>query len=1115
MLDLTVRTITMGPLHTMSEDPKTSSIPGKEDAAAELSPVENAVSKNVSFVSSSTTHRQPGEIPAFRQTRLQGISGKVELETTSLKNEASISSGTATTRLTSDGSAESLSPFAKPQSEEVEFVTGQTSPSWRSKLGSKLYGRNTEMEMLQKEYVTCLENPTRMIVLSGARGSGKTTLVQRSLQRCAAKGYFVMGKFDQLSSVTPYSAFVMAFDELVEKIQERGDVETEAFCGAVKTALGNQKSVLTSMIPSIHQILGDIRENSTDNVLSTNAEQTGTRFGFAVRALLRAFCSKAKPVVLFLDNMEYADSCSLDLLYSLAVDKENEGLILVVAAEESAGPDCFLPVRLRAANEIGFSTVKIHVAKLPEAAIRSMLNNVLLLDESDCSELAHMIFENTDGSMFQATLLLDRLQQKGILNVDVTSGMATVTKEKEKIALKNVSCRLLIMEQMMKLPSRARDVLKVASCLGSKFEVRLIQDVLGFEVRSVLDALVCGGMLHKDYSGSVYDFETEEIQRVAYEELTPGDQRGRLHVEVARRIWRKLSEDDLEKYVFLVLYQFHASSHLIKRDEEQEAVATLCLHAGHKAAKVSSFHIAAKHLELGLSVINSSDPRQWRNKYELMLALHNAAAEMHMCTANVERMDVILEAVFDHARTYSDKLQAFNTRIGSLSYLERQGEAVDLGVQVLKELGEPFPTRMCSAALLSEFKSVKKLLKGKTDEQLLRIPFIAEKTKLQCLQVLNVMVLPALMDRPRLTPFVMLKVMKITLQYGLSALASPSFAIYGMLCIVASNDFESALRFANLSLAVLEKFKSIEYLPRVSAAIYACIMPWIQPLKESMEPLLKAYQVGLETGDLEFSALCSNLYNLIGMETGKPLHELDRGWREFQGAMVLHRQGASLTMLLPHIQMIHHLMGLTTDPLSAKGDVIDFDDLYKNAATIAKLGIKECRMQLHFLFNDFQGASNFLVSRSELSLAPPSPERTTMLYYVALISIATARAGVRARRNVREARKCLKELKAWARTCPENFINKVLLVEAELASIQNKIQLAHEKYICAISLAQTHGFTQDNALALELFARHQFSLNRTVEARSNFEKACEQYEKWGALAKVHQLREHMNSLVPL
>eukprot|EP00977_Amphora_coffeiformis_P016260 scaffold4976_cov161-Amphora_coffeaeformis.AAC.6 len=988
-------------------------------------------------------------------------------------------------------------------------------PSWRETMRGKLYHRSREEASLLHDFKES-QSRQQLLLISGASGTGKSRFVQSVLQHKCGNGYFLTGKFDRHSSATtPYSAYVRALTELTGMVLDRGADEIRAVHEAIESAVGSeQKWVLTSMVPALEQILGH-----ANVVVDTNkkSDQAAIRFNYALRASLRAICSKEKPLVLFLDDLHNCkDNCSLDVLYSLAVDDDygSEGLILVAACDDSSvTPDSYLASKLRDMEDNNITITNIPLRNFAEEDIQVLLNDAVELDEANCTDLAQITYERTQGNILHVVEFLRWLEIMGILTVEPSSKRMVFDFEKAKNFSIPDKCRGLILDQMMKLPQHTQDVLKVAACLGFTLNERLIQFVLDFDIYPILGDLLQQGFLTLDPSATIYVFEHDEVQRAAYT-LIADHERERLHLEIARRIWRKLSEEELTNHLFLLLAHFKIGKALIRREQEQVAVATLCLHAGLRAAKASSFQLAADNLEVGLYLMN--DPRLWRSEYELVLNLHNSAGECHMCTGNVERMEDILEEVFAHARTENDKLQAFLTRIYAFSYGERQIDAIDLGVKVLKDLGEKFPRRLCLASLVAEYKGVKKLICGKTDEQLLRAPRITNETKLQCLQLLNVIILPCIMERPKFAPFVLLKVMQITLQHGLSALAPAAFATFGMLCLAACDDCDEAHRFAKLSLILLDQFKSLEYLPRVYAAVYGCVFPWIRPIKEVVQPLLKAHLVGLETGDIEFAGLCSNLSTMYAMESGTPLQDIDRNFRVFSEKMKTYRQESHLRVALPNIQMIHHLMGLTEDPLSSRGDLTDFDELYRDAeekgSFASAVAIRYCRAVLHYLFNDYHTASTFCISRKELGMVAPTCERSTGFFYLCLISLAMVRDGVNRRSNLGEARKAIKFMNSWARRCPENFMNKVFLMEAELASVQKKNALAYEKYICAISLAQTNGLVQDAALSCELLARHLYALGQASKAQKHFERACEFYTGWGALGKKRQLVAYMISL---
>jgi predicted ATPase len=1014
-------------------------------------------------------------------------------------------------RAASEGSTESqtaahTAPLSTPPAPAIAIAAP---PCWRSKLQSKLYCRTSQEAILRRNFETrCCASS--FLLISGPSGTGKTRLAG-TLAPLVGPGYFLRGQFDPRALPAPYAAFVTALTDFSDKVMARGPAEVKAVREAIETAVGREKGVLTSLIPSLARILGESSEATEKTVKKT--EDGAQRFNFALRMSLRSIFSKEKPLVLFLDDLEHADRCSLDVLYSLATDHDSDGLVLIGACDDSVQADSYLAGRLRDMEDRGKTSIcNIPLKNLSEADICSMLDDTLGLAHSDGLFLARITHAQTEGNMLYIVQFLSWLQMSGILSADPIAGRWLLDSSLANAEVIVCSCHKFLTDTMNKLPTQDQEVLKVAACLGPTFDESLIEIVLGTDVHDTVQDLVNRNLLGRTPSGALLQYENTSLQKAAYG-LISEPERELFHLEIGRRIWRTLSSEDVDLSLYALLAQMNIGRSLIKRAQEQVAVATLCLHAGNRAAKASSFRIAGYYLEFGLYLL---DDHRWRTDYDLLLALHYAAAEMMVCTGDTERMEELLEEILSHARTEGDKVQAYSIRMYSLSCSGRKGEALDLGVKVLMGLDEFFPRRMCLHRMITEYKSVHKLLRGKTDEQLLRIPNCTDESKLQALRVLSVMVLPCLIDRPKFTPFVLLKIMKITLQHGLSVLASCAFGTYGLLCIAAVGDATQASRFARLSLTLLDRYHAVEYLPRVYAAVYGCVWGWSNPIREVLAPLLKAHTIGLETGDIEFSGLCANLYCMYAMDAGVRLSEIEGRWKGFHEIMVSTRQEDLLHMAMPHVQMLHHYMGLSEDPLSAKGDLLDFDEYFKEVSKRGNVststGIRSCRMMICYTFGDYEGASEFALDARELWLAPPSLERSTGFFFVALVCLQAVRDGRQVRKNLSGAKRALKLLKGWARRCPENFMEKVFLIEAELASIKKKNCVAYEKYVCAISLAQTNKFPQLAGMSCERMARHLFALGKTTEAQGFFEKACEFYRQWEAWGKVKHLEAEIASM---
>lgn len=735
------------------------------------------------------------------------------------------------------------------------------------------------------------------------------------------------------------------------------------------------------------------------------------------------------------------------------------------------------------------------------------------LPSSPSWSLTQLVWHHTQGNPSDVIEFVCWLRDADLLYRDESAGGAWNWDTDEiALTLNTRPVRDFVLDKLERLPEPVQDVLKVSACLGPRLDCQLLEFVLAVPVATALRAAAARGAISPDPARGGYAFEHDGVQAAAYA-LIPEPDRERFHLEVGRRMWRKMDEDTVDRHLFTLLSQLRLGRRLISREGEKIAVATLCLHAGIKAARSSTFRTALVYLELGIGLL---DAESWRRHYELTLALHNAAAEMAMCTAQFERMNEMVDSVLEHAKLLFDKTQAYATRIYALGVTNKQKEAIETGFEVLRGLGEQMPRRFCRRSAKHELISVQRLLRGKSDEQLLRMPVLVDKEKLACLQILNLNFLNALLTQPHFVPFITLKMMKLTLRYGASVFASAAFANYGMLLLSMKHDIETSFRYGELGEKFLERFEAKEYMPRVHAAFYGCIYPWRKHVKDAVPPLLEGYRVGIQTGDMEGAFLCANLYCMTALEAGAPIPMVEREWERFRETMANSRHQSFLKLTLPSLQIIHHLVGKTPDPLATKGDLIDYDVALREARErsdeMGELVIQCSRMVLAFTFNDFDMAIQQVGCLKHIRKMPPNIKKLSTGFFGGLIVIAAARRGRRVRRNLRIARWIIRVLDHLSTLSPHNCLEKLFLLEAEYASVLGNNAVAYKKYTCALAMAKDSGFPYYSAIGCELAARHMLRLGRRSDARHYFDEATHFYREFGALRKVERLESEVNEL---
>jgi predicted ATPase len=988
-------------------------------------------------------------------------------------------------------------------------------PCWQTHLQQKLYDRSEEQVLLQRSFQVMQKKThnAMLLLITGPSGTGKTRLAKTLKEPVTEKGgYFLTGKFNQSCRPEPYTAFVSALTEFTHMVMERGDKATASVSKAIHEAVGSDICVLTSMIPGLERILGRTTADESTSSTKAKASDAISRFVYVFRKFMRAVCSPDQPMVLLLDDLQWADPCSLDLLMSVVTDTGNEGIVLVATCRDNVSPSDYLSRKLREMEDkdnVGITNISL--SDLSETVIATVVSNALALSQEESAALGGIVCRQTQGNVFYMIEFLRWLQSSDLLYYDHISGSWKWDEDEIHLTINVCQVGDFLVDQLEQLPGDVKEVLKVVACLGTYLNEELIAFVLKKSIGNELVQAAKKGVLTLNEARGSYAFAHDGWEEAAYR-LISKDELELFHLEIGRRLWRCLDSDELDLHLFIVLSQMMIGRKLITREKERMSVASLCLHAAKKAAKSSTFRIASIYLNFGVELVGT---RGWRDDYHLTLAVYNAAAEMEMCTANFERMEQYLKTVFENARP-TDQIQSYATKIYALGVSDRALEAIDTGINVLKELGETFPNRLCSAHVMSEVRTVRKLLKGKSDAQLLRLPTLANEQKLAAMQILQLIYLNALLVRPKFAPFVILKLLKLTLQYGLSVFASAAFSGYGMLCVGTLGEVDEGFRFGELGMTLLERFKANEFLPRVYAAFYGCIYAWKKPLKDVLEPLRRAHHIGLQTGDIEFACLCANLYCFSAVDAGVPLQSIEHEWHGFHEVMHSNRQKGLLIMALPSVQVIHHYMGLSEDPLSAKGDLMDFDEALQSAIdnkrVISMTVIRLYRMQVAYVFNDYETAAEHIVGIEDLWQIPPTFERASSLFFGGLVALQMARENKQKRKSIKSAKAIIKLFKKWATHTPHNCLDKLFLLEAELECVFGRNAKAYEKYTCAIALAADSKFLMMHALANERAARHLMAIGSVAQAEPFFRKACLSYDEWGGKAKLERLQAEVESI---
>jgi predicted ATPase len=659
----------------------------------------------------------------------------------------------------------------------------------------KLYGRDDEVERIQQVYRTAVRNAStkgasQLVLISGITGIGKTALA-RSLRRQVEDddgGYFVCGKFDQLQRPEPHSALVEAFTQLLSRINERGEVLD------LRDALAKQGidydhggRDLIEMVPALEEVLSLLRrEEAIQSVEHKNSPQSliadhvssglsTNRWKDLFRLFMRAVSTLENPLVILIEDLHWMDECSLDVLHALVEDQKNSGTLFICTFRTSDELNSMgLGVILNDLKNDVLIT-QIHLEGLTLAAVTCLVSSVLSVKDERAAPLALAIYDWTKGKVFIVWKCLHVLQFRNLISVDQTSNQ--FCWDMEEVLVEMDSFSNVIRYKVEKLPLNMQEYLKIAACLGSKLDKDILTRLLPAEpnlVATFLHNVAETWLILFDESRGAWCFGHDSVQEAAYQ-LIPENERSAYHYRIGRKLWREFDMDELGQFLFLVVSQLLLGIECVKDERERRAIAKLCLGAGIRAFQFSNFQASYRYLEHGISLLEG---KAWKDDYELTMDLYNCAAEVANALGRFQDVHRLVDQVLAHSRCNTYSLRAKSTKVHALGRSNKLTEAIQLGIDVLASLGERLPTNPSYFRIFIEVTTIRRRLRGKTDDMLLRLPLMTDSKKLAAMEMMNLIFFYVVFVKPDLAPLISCRMVGLSLDHGLSAVSCVGFVAF-------------------------------------------------------------------------------------------------------------------------------------------------------------------------------------------------------------------------------------------------------------------------------------------------------------------------------------------------
>ncbi len=967
-----------------------------------------------------------------------------------------------------------------------EFAPGGHDTSDRLLIPEKLYGRSTEINTLLASFDRVVSGGRpELVLVSGYSGIGKSAVVNELHKPLVPpRGLFASGKFDQYKRDIPYSTLAQAFQSLIRPILAKNQEEVERWRDAIRVALGPNGQLMVDLVPELKLIIGE-----QPPVAELSPRDAQSRFQLVLRRFIGAF-TREHPLALFLDDLQWLDAATLDLMEDLLTHPDVKDLLLIGAYRDNE-VDATHPLtrKLGSIRQAGAIVHDIVLAPLTRNDLEELLGDSLHCERGRAGTLAELVEEKTTGNPFFAIQFLSALFEEGLLVFDHAEGQWCW--DLNRIHAKGYTDNVvdLMVGKLNRLPTETQQALQQLACLGNSADFVMLRTVYQDSIEEMHGQLweaVRTGLVMR--SEEAYRFLHDRVQEAAYS-LIPQALRAEAHLRIGMSMASHTSPDKLEEGIFEIVNQLNRGAHLITSIAERERIAQLNLIAGRRARISTAYASALKYLHAGRRLLTDD---AWDRNYGLVFPIEHLLAACELLTADMTGSESRLSMLAGRAKTAHDTALIVHLRLTLYNLLGRGDRGMEVFVEYQRGRGKDWSPHPTDEQVLQEYEQIWSWLGTRQIGELIGLPVITDPDVLDTLDVFTEAVLTAQFTDENLLALVLCRILSLSLEHGNSDASCFAYVSFGMIAGPHFGNYEAGFQFGKLGYDLVEKHGWQRYQARVYMRFGSCVIPWKRHARTGQQLIRRAFDAANRIGDLSFGAFSCHHLNTNLLATGEPLTEVQREAETGLEFAKKVRFGRLIDQIATQLAFVRTLRGLTTQFGSFNGGEFDERQFEAQFSSNASLATRECfywirKLQAHFFAGDHGAAVQASLNAKRLLWSVHSYFEVAEFYFYGGLARAgafdSATAGSR-KEHVEALADHHRQLAIWAENCPENFENRAALVGAEVARIGGRDLDAIRLYERAIRSAQANGFVHNEAVANELAGR--FFLARGIESAGYF-----------------------------
>jgi predicted ATPase/signal transduction histidine kinase/tRNA A-37 threonylcarbamoyl transferase component Bud32 len=1028
------------------------------------------------------------------------------------------------------------------------FELAQQDISERFLIPEKLYGRQKEVQTLLTAYERVTQGSTEMILVAGSSGIGKTAVVNEIHKPIVKqRSYFIKGKFDQFGRDIPLSGLVQAFRDLIGQLLSETDSEIQSWKVKILEALGTQAQVIVDVIPQLEAIIG-----KQPPVVELSPGSVQNRFSLLFQKFIGVFTTKQQPLVIFLDDLQWADAASLSFIELLITQRSNfneAGLLLIGAYRNNevskAHPLCL------ALNNIQRTGATINTIVLTALNLDDL--NHLIADSLGCPEpvalsLTQLVFAQTKGNPFFIHQFLNYLFDEGTIkfNFDIGHWHYDIAKVRA-LSLTDDVVEFMTL-QLKKLPEPTQEVLQLAACIGNSFDLKtlaIVHQKSELNTASDLWTAIFEGLVVPEVESyklfintdetsanldsqeykqlpiinpetAKYKFIHDRVQQAAYG-LIPQSQKQSIHLKIGNLLLNNIPLEEREKRIFELVNQLNIAMEFITAPTDCIELVKMNLVAGYKALISTAYAAALEYLTTGIKLLPSDS---WETQYEISLGLYETAAEAAYLGGDFHQMEQFIDVVLVRAKTLLEQVKVYELKIQAYGAQNQALKGVKTALSFLKLLGIEFPQSPSQRDIEQAIAQITSHIHEKSIEDLIHLPEMTEAQPLAAMRILSSSVVFAYQAIPEMFSLFTLEQINLSLKHGNAPLSTFAYLLYGVLLSSNVGDIESGYQLGKLALNLLAKFNDKQVKTKILTTFNAIIRIWQEDVREVLKPMLESYTTGLETGDLEFAAYSLMHYSICSYWIGKELTQLEQEITSYCNNIAQIKQETVFNWTNIYHQIILNLLGAAENPCNLIGESYDekkmlvIHEQAKDGLGLFYFYVS--KLHLCYLFQEFtQAVENACLAAKYLDGGIGQLVFCEFHFYDSLSQLAVYPEMIASKQKsiLSKVKANQEKMQKWAHHAPMNYLHKFYLVEAERHRIQGEYLEAMDCYEHAITLAKKHEYINEEALANELAAKFYLEWGKQKIAQTYMIDAYYGYACWGAKAKVDDLAKRYPQLL--